>query len=269
MKLTDNEFTRLVDYMYQTFGINLRQKRILIEGRLNLMLTQRGYTNYSDYIDDVLKDKSGQEVSALVSKLTTNFTYFLREEGHYDFLTSIILPEWKSKPLGERKIWSAASSSGEEPYSIAMVISNYFGYTKPPFHLSILASDISQNVLKQAKEGIYTADKISKLKQGWAPRFFNKLPGDQYQVNDSIRDMVTYKYFNLNGQLDWRPNMYDLIFCRNVMIYFDQPTKQGLTKRLYDSLKPGGYIFIGMSETLVNLHTDFIYIKPSVYQKKF
>lgn len=267
MKLTDAEFTRLVDYMYTKFGINLSKKRVLIEGRLNLMLTQRGFSNYTDYINTVMRDKTGQEDSALVSKLTTNFTYFLREEGHYDFMVHNILPAWKEKPIG-RKIWSAASSSGEEPYSISMVLSNYFGYAKPSFPISIQASDISQNVLKQAKDGIYTADKIEKLPSGFATRFFKKLPDERYQVTDAIRGMVDYKYFNLNDTIDWQRQYYDLIFCRNVMIYFDQPTKQTLTKRLYDALKPGGHIFIGMSETLVNLNTDFEYVKPSIYRKK-
>ncbi|MDL2218296.1 protein-glutamate O-methyltransferase CheR [Christensenellaceae bacterium OttesenSCG-928-M15] len=268
MKITDQEFNRLVDYMYKKFGINLKQKRVLIEGRLNLMLTQRGYTSYGAYIDAVMKDKTGQEDSTLVSKLTTNFTYFLREEGHYDFMVKNIMPEWKQKTGGDIKIWSAASSSGEEPYSIAMVVSNFFGYGKPPARISIQASDISENVLSQARAGVYSADKIAKLPQGWSTRYFKKLPDGQFQVTDAIKAMVNYKYFNLNDNVGWQKNMFDVLFCRNVMIYFDQPTKQVLTQKLYDALKPGGYMFIGMSETLVNLQTNFVYVKPSVYMKK-
>jgi chemotaxis protein methyltransferase CheR len=268
MKITDGEFTRLVDYMYRKFGINLRQKRVLIEGRLHLMLTQRGFTSYGAYLDTVMQDKTGQEDSILVSRLTTNFTYFLREEGHYDYMVKNILPAWSQKAAGEVKIWSAASSSGEEPYSIAMVVSNYFGYNKPPVPISIQASDISENVLKQARAGIYSQDKIAKLPHGWATRFFKKLPEDKYQVNDAIRKLVAYKYFNLISTTGWQRSAFDLIFCRNVMIYFDQPTKQTITERLYDSLKPGGHLFVGMSETLVNLNTQFEYVKPSIYYKK-
>lgn len=265
IKITDAEFTRLVDYMYTKFGINLKQKRVLIEGRLNMMLTQRGYKDYTAYLDDLMKDRSGQEVSLVVSKLTTNFTYFLREEGHYDYMVKNILPEWKTPGKPELKIWSAASSSGEEPYSLAMVVSNFFGYTKP--RASIVASDISEHVLKQAREGVYNTERTSKLPSGWVTRYFKKLPDGQYQVNDQIRNMVTYKYFNLNDTNHWTRNTYDIIFCRNVMIYFDQPTKQALTKRIYDALKPGGYLFIGMSETLVNLQTEFKYLQPSIYKK--
>lgn len=269
MKITDAEFTRLVDYMYKKFGINLKQKRVLIEGRLSLMLTQRGYKDYNSYINDVIKDTTGQEVSLIVSKLTTNFTYFLREEGHYDFMVKNILPAWKTNPpASELKIWSAASSSGEEPYSIAMVVSNYFGFSMP-VRVSIQASDISDHVLKQAKAGVYNKERTSKLPKGWVSRFFKKNKEDEYEVNDAIKSMVNYRYFNLNDVAQqWPARQYDILFCRNVMIYFDQPTKQALCKRLFDALKPGGYLFIGMSETLVNLQTDFTYIQPSIYQRK-
>ncbi len=267
MKLTDEEFARLRDYMYQKFGINLAHKRVLIEGRLSMTLQKRGYENFTDYINDIMADKSGAEVSHLVSKLTTNFTYFLREEGHYDFMSEVILPEFTHRPLSEFKIWSAASSSGEEPYSIAMVCDNFLG----PLNfrkVSITASDISNSVLEQAKAGVYALDKVSKLPEGWKDKYFNKTPQDEYSVKDTLRRNVNFKYFNLNDSIGWTLRTYDLVFCRNVMIYFDQATRQKVTQRLYDSVKPGGYLFIGMSETLVNVKTEFEYIKPSIYKRK-
>ncbi|MDL2258487.1 protein-glutamate O-methyltransferase [Eubacteriales bacterium OttesenSCG-928-K08] len=266
LKITDAEFDQLVNYMYSRYGINLSRKRALIEGRLGMMLTQRGYTDYASYIRDILNDKTGQEVSTLVSRLTTNFTYFLREEGHYTFLTSHVFPQWKKAPLLERRIWSAACSSGEEPYSIAMVLYDYFGGIRPG-KVAITASDISENVLSQARAGIYTADQIGKLPPEWTTRFFNRQEKERFEVKSTLKNLIQYKYFNLNDPRFWPKSHYDIIFCRNVMIYFDQPTKQAVINRLHDALRPGGFLLIGMSETLVNLKSEFKYIQPSIYQR--
>lgn len=267
MKTTDREFERLRDYMYNKYGINLSQKRVLIEGRLSAMLVQRGYTNFDKYIDDVIADRSGHEVSLLVSKLTTNFTYFLREQGHYDFLKEFVLKPIK-EGNGKRslKIWSAASSSGEEPYSIALVVTDFFGLGST-VQTSIRASDISDHVLSMAREGAYTEDRVTQLPKPWIAKYFKKRADGMYVVDDSIKRMVSYQYFNLNDNIGWQKNVYDVLFCRNVMIYFDRPTRQALVSRLYDSIAPGGYLFIGMSESLINLDTKFKYIKPSIYQK--
>lgn len=267
LKLSDADFIRLRDFMYTKFGINLAEKRILIEGRLNMMVTKRGYSDFGPYIDDVLRDPSGKEVSMLVSKLTTNFTFFLREEGHYDYLNKKVFPLWKEDRVGTvRRIWSAASSSGEEPYSLAMVVSNFFGPRAN--QIKIDASDISENVLDIAKAGVYNSERISKLPADWVQRFFTRRAEDQYEIKPQLKAMVNYRYFNLNDPAHWVRNTYDVIFCRNVMIYFDQPTRQALSQRLFDALKPGGYLIIGMSETLVNLKTGFKYIQPSIYRRE-
>jgi len=266
MKISDKDFFRLRDFMYQKFGINLAEKRVLIEGRLSLMLTKRGYSDFGPYIDDVMNDRTGKEVSTLVTKLTTNFTYFMREEGHYDFLTKKVYPGWKADLHRQpRKIWSAASSSGEEPYSLAMVTANYFGTLAN--NVKIEASDISENVLAQARAGVYDADRINKLPKEWVTRYFAKQPDGMFAVKPVIKSMIQYKYFNLNDTHHWLSRVYDVIFCRNVMIYFDQPTREALCKRMYNALKPGGYLIIGMSETLVNLKTEFEYVQPSIYQR--
>lgn len=268
MKISDRDFERLRDYMYNKYGINLAQKRVLIEGRLSLVVSQKGYNDFTQYIDALFSDTTGSEVSLLVSKLTTNYTYFLREEGHYDFMVQKVLPQWKTKPAGsELRIWSAASSSGEEPYSIAMVTSNYFAMNRN-VRINIHASDISENVLGQARSGIYNTERIAKLPKDWVTKFFKKTGDDEYVIIDQLKSLVAFKYFNLNDSIGWQRNYYDIIFCRNVMIYFDQPTRQALSKKLFEALKPGGYLFIGMSETLVNLKTDFDYVQPSIYMRK-
>lgn len=267
MKISDADFIRLRDFMYNKFGINLAQKRILIEGRLSMTLSKRGYTDFAPYIDDVMQDTTGKEVSLLVSKLTTNFTFFLREEGHYNFLVKNVFPFWgKDRAGASRKIWSAACSSGEEPYSLAMVITNFFGLQSP--RIKIDASDISQHVLDVAGAGVYSAERISKLPKEWVKRYFNQCGEDAYEVKAILKAMIQYRYFNLNDPACWPVRAYDIIFCRNVMIYFDQVTRQALSKRLFNALRPGGYLVIGMSETLVNLKTEFKYIQPSVYRRE-
>ena len=269
MELTSRDFARLKDFMYNNYGINLENKKTLIETRLLLMVKRLGFSDFKSYIDNLMQDKTGEQVSILVEKLTTNFTYFMREEMHYEFLKNeVLLPSLKKPAVGGIKIWSAASSTGEEAYCIAMLASAILGKSLKP-KVSITASDISNNVLKQAKAGIYSEDKIAKLPQSWVKNYFQKINDKNYVVNESIKSLVEFKYFNLNNNIGWEKYKYDVIFCRNVMIYFDNPTKQKLCKRLYDALKPGGYLFIGMSENLSNLENGFERVKPSVYRKRF
>ena len=134
--------------------------------------------------------------------------------------------------------------------------------------VSITASDISTNVLRTAKNGVYTEDKIAKLPKTWVQNYMKKVDDKSYEINNNIKSLVDFKYFNLNQSIGWEFRKYDVIFCRNVMIYFDNPTKQKLCKRLHDSLKPGGYLIIGLSENLSNLETGFERVRPSVYRKK-
>lgn len=268
MELTDRDFIRLKNFMYNNYGINLANKKTLIETRLALMVKRFGFSDFKSYIDNLMNDKSGEQVSALVEKLTTNFTYFMREEMHFEFLKeNVLLPSLKRPPIGGIKIWSAASSTGEEPYCIAMLASSVFGRLSKS-KVSITASDISSKVLKQANSGVYTQDKIAKLPPTWIKSYFTLTTDRKYEVIKDVKDLVEFKYFNLNDGIGWNRSKYDVIFCRNVMIYFDNPTTQKLVKHLYDSLRPGGYLIIGMSESLSNIQTDFERVKPSIYRKK-
>lgn len=268
MKLTNNDFMRLKNFMYNNYGINLENKRTLIETRLLLVVKRLGFTDFKSYIDALIQDRTGEQASILVERLTTNFTYFMREEMHYEFLKEEVFAKaLKKPPIGGLKIWSAASSTGEEAYCVAMLASSVFGINTRS-RVSITASDISNNVLKQAKLGAYSPDKIAKLPPAWVKNYFKKVNEKTYVINDNIKSLVEFKYFNLNKDIGWERRKYDVIFCRNVMIYFDNPTKEKLCRRLYEALKPGGYLIIGLSENLSNLQNDFERIKPSVYVKK-
>ncbi len=270
LEITEQEFQRLVKFMYDNFGINLAAKKVLIQGRLGNMLIERGFKNYNEYIDTVLADKTGAEVNTILNKLTTNHTFFMREPEHYTFLNDVVLPHMVETCEKNHviRIWSAACSSGEECYTTAMLIDQYFKGDKGKWDTRILATDISQNVIGKAKLGIYQEDGMKGLSNDWKARYFNKLSDGSYEICQSIKDEVIFKTFNL---MDPMPDKYkkfpfDLIFCRNVMIYFDQPTKAALVERFYDVVKPGGYFYIGHAESIARQETRFEYIKPAIYR---
>lgn len=195
----------------------------------------------------------------------------MREPEHYTFLKETILPymvETCSKDHVLR-IWSAACSSGEECYTTAMLMDQYFGAEKAKWDTRILATDISQSVISKAKAGIYQEDGMKGLSNDWKARYFNNLGNGKYEICQGIKDEVIFKTFNLMDPMPDKYKMkpFDLIFCRNVMIYFDQPTKQALVNRFYDVVKPGGYFFIGHAESVNRADTQFDYIKPAIYRR--
>lgn len=258
--------------MYDSYGINLSAKKVLVQGRLGNMLSDRGFKNYDEYLDTVLADSTGAEVTTILNKLTTNHTFFMREPEHYTFLKETILPYMVRVNEKDHvlRIWSAACSSGEECYTTAMLLDQYFGTEKAKWDTRILATDISQNVIGKAKTGIYSEDGMKGLSNEWKSRYFNNLGNGKYEICQGIKDEVIFKTFNL---MDPMPDKYkklpfDLIFCRNVMIYFDQPTKQALVNRFYDVVKPGGYFYIGHAESVSRSETKFDYIQPAIYRRR-
>lgn len=269
-EITQAEFERLVKFMYDNFGINLAAKKVLIQGRLGNMLTERGFRTYSEYIDAVLADKSGAEVNTILNKLTTNHTFFMREPEHYTFLNDVVLPHMLKTCEGDHvmRIWSAACSSGEECYTTAMLIDQYLKGEKGKWDTRILATDISQNVIGKAKLGVYQEDGMKGLSNEWKSRYFNKLADGSYEICQGIKDEVIFKTFNLMDPMPqkYKAKPFDLIFCRNVMIYFDQPTKTALVDRFYDVVKPGGYFYIGHAESISRQETRFEYVKPAIYR---
>ena len=267
MQLTDRDFERLKNFMYDNYGINLEKKRTLIETRLLMMVKRCGFSDYSSYIDSLMLDITGEQISLLVEKLTTNYTYFMREEQHFEFLKDHVLIPYSKKVSSDKlKIWSAASSTGEEAYCIAMLAASILGINVNK-RIEIKASDISEKVLKEAQNGIYSDDKLDKLPSAWIQNYFKKINAKDYEVISSIKQLIEFKYFNLNKTIGWERSKYDVIFCRNVMIYFDNVTNQSLVNKLYNSLKPGGYLLIGMSESLSNVNTELKRIRPSIYIK--
>ncbi len=269
-KLADRDFVRLAAYMKTNFGINLDKKKTLIEGRLGSMIHNRGFSGFEEYINHALTDPTHSEIGQLVSSLTTNFTYFYREEQHYEFLKKVVLPEWTPK-IRDRdlRVWSAGCSSGEEAYTAAMLLNEYFAGVQPKWDTKILATDISDNILAIAKQGVYNKESLSRLPAAWKARYFTQHPhlSDSVLIGDEIKNEVIFGKLNLMDRVfPFRKKMH-VIFCRNVMIYFDGPTKEALVRRYHDALEPGGYLFVGLSETLGNLKTDMIPVQPSIYRR--
>ena len=187
MELSDREFHRLVDYMHDNFGINLSAKRVLIQGRLENMLRDRGFASYDQYLDAVMADTSGAEVTTILNKLTTNHTFFMREPEHYTFMKDVILP-WavENAKNHELRIWSTGCSSGEECYTTAMLLDEYFGREKSMWDTRILATDISHSVMDKAKKGIYNVEGMKGLSNEWVRRYFNKVDDEHYEICQAI-----------------------------------------------------------------------------------
>ncbi|BDF06419.1 CheR family methyltransferase [[Clostridium] hylemonae] len=268
LSLSERDFQRLVNFVKTNYGINLEHKQQLIAGRLSNVITSMGYNTFSEYIDHILSRKSPEDIEIMLNKLTTNYTYFMREEAHFDYFRTTVLP-WLEQTKKNRvlSIWSAGCSSGQEPYTLSMILKDYFGSKTGMWDTRVLATDISQNVLDTAAAAEYEEESLRNLPAGWKGKYFRKSskPGF-YTVADCIKSNVIFRRFNLMEPIRFKLQ-FDVIFCRNVMIYFDQPTKEALVKRFYDSTVPGGYLFIGHSESLPKSNIDYKYVIPAAYRK--
>ncbi len=267
--LTDEDFNRLYRFIQNNYGIDLSKKKQLIVSRLQQSLESNGYSSFADYVNDIVGGRRPDLVPPMLNKLTTNYTYFLREEAHFNFLRNTVLPELAQKHRNDRSlsIWSAGCSSGEEPYTISIYLKEYFGYDAGQWDTRILATDISQNVLNTAMNPTYQDEQLERIPAPWKTKYFQKRPDGTYTVSKEIRDNVIFRPFNLMEQIRFR-RPFDLIFCRNVMIYFDQETKDALVNRFYNVTVPGGYLFIGHSEGLNKQTCPYKYLMPAIYQKK-
>lgn len=265
--IKDKEFKELIEFIKQNYGIDLSKKKSLIEARLNSILVEKGFNNFREYLNYVYSDTSKQELIILLNKLTTNHTFFMREVQHFNYFKSNILPYLNSS-IRDRdiRIWSAGCSSGEEPYTLAMIMEEYFGEDKLLWDKKILATDISANMLKKAIIGIYLSEDVERLSESWKLQFFKKFDNNNYRVSDEIRNQVIFRIFNLMDNFPFK-RKFHVIFCRNVMIYFDKETKDKLINKFYDITEKGGYLLIGLSESLNKEDIQYSYVMPSVYRK--
>jgi chemotaxis protein methyltransferase CheR len=271
LDITENEFNKLADYVKNNYGINLTsKKKTLVMGRLQNVLSQNSYKNFTEYYNYVISDKSGDAVTVLIDKLTTNHTFFMREAEHFDYFKNTALPFWEriQKNNKDLRIWSAGCSSGEEPYTLAMILDSYFGSEKILWDSKILATDISTKVITAASKGIYSNEQVAALPNDWKRNYFKKYDDESSIIIDKIKNEVVFRLFNLMNDIFPFKRKFHIIFCRNVMIYFDSETKRNLIDKYYDSMEPGGYLFIGHSESLNRNETKYKYIQPAIYRKE-
>jgi chemotaxis protein methyltransferase CheR len=268
--ISEKEFRQLSSYIKSYYGINLSsEKQSLVVGRLSSVLAQKGFDNFSDYYEYITSDKTGDAAVTLIDKITTNHTYFMREPEHFYYFRDKVLPfleaAVKDKDL---RIWSAGCSTGEEPYTLAMIMEDYFSGDKLLWDRKILATDISGKVLQKAVEGVYSSEETALLPPDWRINYFKRMNSQYSAVTDSIKKEVIYRKFNLMERNFPFKKKFHVIFCRNVMIYFDAQTRAALVDRFYEFTEPGGYLFIGHSESLSRENTAYKYIKPAVYRKE-
>ncbi len=273
--LSPRDFTRLSRFIYDHCGIKLPPvKRTMIESRLRKRLRVLEMPSFSQYCDYVLEERGGvEELVAMIDLVTTNKTDFFREPEHFTYLTDTVLPEWceatgprRSQPFN---VWSAGCSSGEEPYTMAMVLSE-FATGNPGFAFKISATDISTRVLETAKTAIYAIERIAPVPLALRRKYLLKSrnPGTEVvRIIPELRQKVSFSQLNfMDRTFGWQEQL-DVIFCRNVIIYFDRPTQERLINKFCEHLKPGGYLFMGHSETLNGLDVPVVSVYPTVYRK--
>jgi chemotaxis protein methyltransferase CheR len=262
--ITDTEFTRFQRFIFDAAGITLSPaKKALVSGRLSKRLQHRQLDSFASYLR-LLEDRREQaEAQMAVDLLTTNETYFFRETKHFELLRNLAAEaHGQGRPL---KVWSAACSSGEEVYSLAMVLHD----GQPGLPWEVMGSDISTRVLARAKSGHYPLERTQHIPPAYLKRYCRKGHGEQegtLLVDRALRDRVQFAQVNLNTELP-RLGPFDVIFLRNVMIYFNNETKRQVVRRVLSVLKPGGHFCIGHSESLNDISSDVLAVAPSIYRK--
>ncbi len=261
-RLRENEFLLFKNLIYDKTSINLDKSKIsLLENRLAKRLRHYEFSNFKEYFDYLNNHQNSKELQLFIDLITTNETSFFRENPHFEFLEQKHLPTLeKNKKLN---IWSAACSSGEEAYTLGMVLE------KNKFNYEILGTDISERILESAKKGVFPIERSIKIPSKYLKEFCLKGKNEMegfFKFDKKISEKLNFKYFNLNMNFDSLPT-FDIIFLRNVMIYFDQKTKDELVFRITNKLKKGGLFFIGMAETLIEKNSKIKMISPSIYRK--
>lgn len=268
--MDDQSFNRLSTYVTREYGIKLPlAKKSMLESRLNTKVKSLGLTGYKDFLDLIFSEEGKQsELFNVIDLITTNKTDFFREGAHFQFLANKFLPSYRSQlNRNNLKIWSAGCSTGEEPYTIVMTMEEY-KKKNPEVNYSLLASDVSTRVIQKAYQGIYEIEKIDpvplELKRSYFLR--SKTNPNLVRVKPEYRKKLQFKRINFN---DNKYNVlkadYDIIFCRNVLIYFDKPTQERVINNFCDHLKPGGLLFLGHSESIIGMSVPLKQIHPTVY----
>jgi len=276
VSMSDNEFNLFSTLIYNRLGIKMPYtKKLMLISRLTKRLKVLGFRSYKEYYDFLCTEKGKvEEFNKMIDAVTTNKTDFFREPDHFSILVKKVLPDLEEmENYIERKmvnIWSAGCSTGEEAYTLTMVLSEYFTGAKSKVKFNILATDISPKVLQAGYDAIYSESIIQPIPAAMRQKYLKRGTGDKkglFRIIPPLREKVTFKQLNLMDNSFNVSKQMDIIFCRNVIIYFDKETQKELFKKFYNHLVPGGYLFIGSSETLYGVNSDFLPAGPTVYRK--
>ncbi len=271
LDLSNKEFQLFQEIIYRETGIHMSdKKRKLIVARLSKRLRALNlntFTEYYEYLNE--SSHADGEIVNLVNRVTTNKTDFFRERHHFDFLLKELYPriiaESRINGVRRLRIWSAGCSSGEEPYTLAMVTLEAFKGERG-WDIKILATDLDTEILQKAVNGVYPTQAIIPVPKEYLHKYFVR-KGESYEASNELRSMIAFRKLNLMNETFPMKNPFDIVFCRNVIIYFDTKTKEELLNKFHHHLKPKGHIFIGHSESLMHMKERFRYLKHTIYQK--
>jgi chemotaxis protein methyltransferase CheR len=261
LPLAPREFDQIRQLAYRTFGLDLKSgKEELVCARLRRLVREGGYRSFDGYYRSVVADTTGVSLAAMIDALATNHTSFLREPDHFDFLRREVAPSLAKR--GSIDVWSAACSTGEEVWTLAIVLN------EAHVNYRIKATDISQKALAFAERAIYQRERCQGLSPDWLARFFvaDGHLAEAWRVAPSLRAKASFRRLNLVESYTWQ-QQFPVIFCRNVMIYFDRPTQERVISQLTEYLEPGGYLFVGHAESLTRVSHTLEYVRPAVYHK--
>ena len=270
-RMTKADFEKLSSFIYNQYGIKMPPiKKTLLESRLHKRLNALNMSSFKEYIDMILNAKGmDSELIGMINAITTNKTDFFRESAHFDFLTSYILPDLSERSNKPVKVWSAGCSSGEEVYTLAMVL-NEFSENQNKIDYSILGTDISTNVLEKAVTAVYPEERINDLPLSLKRKYFlrsKEAVSRTVRVIPEIRKKVNFDRLNFMDTTYSVNQVFDVILCRNVLIYFDKPTQERVIKRLCEKLYKGAWLFLGHSESISDMNLPLEQIKPTVFRK--
>ncbi|MFP4431855.1 MAG: CheR family methyltransferase [Spirochaetaceae bacterium] len=272
--LTDAQFKRLGHYIESELGIRMPPaKRVMLESRLQKRIRALGLGGFEEYLEFVFQEEQADgELLHMIDAVTTNKTDFFREADHFDYLLGTLLPEryadgWgKGRPF---RVWSSASSTGEEPYTLAITLEEFAAQHRD-FEYKILGTDISTAALDRGRKATYTEERVAPVPSAYLKKYFLRSKDKEsklVRVKPVLRSKVIFHRLNLMAGDFGIQDRFEVIFCRNVIIYFDRPTQGILLRKLYDYLRPGGYLFLGHSETLAGMGLPLISIAPTIYRR--
>lgn len=272
--LSEAEFKKIASFIERNVGIKMPiEKKLMMQSRLNSRLKALKMESFKEYIDYIFSGKNtdDHELIMLIDAMTTNLTEFFREPQHFDYLRNVVLPEYAKQGRTSIKIWSAGCSTGQEPYTLAIVLSEFIRQNSSMLRgFSVLATDVSTQVLDKASVAVYDMQAVAAIPKDIKHRYFLKSKNEinpQVRLKQDIRNHVEFMRINfMDDDFGFRDTM-QVIFCRNVLIYFDKPTQERVIKKFMNYLEPGGFLFLGHSETIFGMDLPLKTVAPTVFQR--